>query len=1759
MEQGFIRWDDQTTRKDWMPILEAVYTYEASNINGAHGGKRRLSQYAWTVERMLVHLKSQIPSRPPHLLLAQLTSMMDELRANRQLLTLKISNSVLDESQDDWRVNLNVHELDLGELEPSDDGNGNITVNVTRMAELVRTTGNVREYSRPHNLARRTMIESTTWTPVLRPSLNRNLPPQTVVDELRLLASPTTTLQNFPSITLAEALDDLECVLEALRSPYAMRGAYEISEFQKDGIVAALKQAWFGVLGHAGESGGVVVAAGTGFGKTLAFAIPVLVDALIQTREPSRACSQVLLYPRNDLALDQFSELRNYVRALNDFLEGRGETHRNFGIKMDAGGKITDPADKFPGGHQSWGNTGDNVYQAANTAYAGNSSTLSASIMVASVESFRRRLSYPPVVNALGESLKRVVIDEIHLNSGIQGAHLQRIMKRIRQLTWHQRRPRDIVHVIGASATIANPEGHLSAISHVKQKHVVLIEAQANDDDPIGLMNHVLMQPRKGRSTIGSVVDASSALTHQRRGKITVNTRTTSTDYSFPERPPQAKDIQKTVGFSDGHEIVGSWWNNFVRNEMTEEGKPSGEDVENPYPHRHFQPLRLQGPEAKKVCDSCTTGCLAPAPISVNESDLWVFKYTTDGAVRGFDSPTGLPSTDIHQISGLGTCPHLEYGTCWWFVERDDIDAMESFGTKEYNKNVIRSFRHTSKTREDISTAQGADQNFKRYGKKTAYPEQNFTQPQAKEHDFAIATPTLEVGIDMNNVTEVMTHKAIRNVSSYRQKVGRAGREMGTDAVAVTVLAKNATETNHLRSPSKLVLDSIKDPVPVANENEAVEKNQAYEAVWDFLAINGHSIELIPGVRKNQAAARQTLVDAFKSAKTAAGGSTCRTYVQHAVGCSEAIAREAGEYAALHLGLLLKENNNFIDPASPPDAPTNIEWVAARRARDNYQPRPDPNSSYQPNPAYPSINLWKELNKLLPTIETLLSPNVQDALAEKHVNNLQAWSSGTPPPAPPAGVPIPVSNAFRDFVAYCNLLVPALPHYTMSLAVERIWRKDEHKVCAYLSSILREAFALADENGQGKALVGELHESVPYISLAALFTNPSEQAVMLNRKIGGGQWDSVPMTMKEALTFVLPGMWTHRAWGAGCYFATHSRDLSPMGGDVYLMRFDDNEKKAGTAGLTLGPSAAHVPRLLPLNVNQTTQQYRLNYVHMERDEGANNRKAMMVLAEVDGDQRFSSLEATAVYPQRYAKRPDSYAVSWVLAQPPEHTASVQTYTPYNLTLVDTSTPPASPTVQAAHHPLFYHAGMQVEMETLASITRMGLGVSRANGVLLQPSINESPIVWTDTITTPALRFTVPIGTVERIVAHYLNPDRPFDKTVLLMFGHYAIQELDFAPFNVRPFLDAMLAVVYNNPAGGKDLPDTRAEAFDRWFNQGRIVDATLAQEIAEHHLPDNPEQVTKLVPTLLELYDLFMDSKCWTSFDDVVRSWACTNLGNSLGMMLKELTAELSGVQAPSVGYTFSFDAEAGLLVTVFDDDAAGNGCVELAQRYFHMPSEAREAAAYHGDGQLPNQSFLDLVEERLKPCSNHIASTVAINGSNPTRVPELTNVINDLINRHKENWSKSGVSSTRTANLLSRLIPILVADDDALDASELEDAFAVCDHGCDECQSDAASNLFSPVMDHYTQSREVLELLLLGAESMPAGYKRETTDRATILAEAGTRIGSMMLGAHNDDDGREIIKNFVRSTGARVMMHWPRRSDHSNVDWLVRTHEVMD
>ena len=168
MDQGFVRIEDDGERAEWMPILKAVYEYESEKISGAHGGTRRLSEYAWTLEAMLKHLHKSLPTRALADLVTSTLSLLDYLRSNRQLLSLDIEEGQLDDSQPGWRIESAVEdlpELDLGEHFASLGENGLVRVHASRMAELVRTPGNAREYKRKDNLSRRTMIESTRGPP----------------------------------------------------------------------------------------------------------------------------------------------------------------------------------------------------------------------------------------------------------------------------------------------------------------------------------------------------------------------------------------------------------------------------------------------------------------------------------------------------------------------------------------------------------------------------------------------------------------------------------------------------------------------------------------------------------------------------------------------------------------------------------------------------------------------------------------------------------------------------------------------------------------------------------------------------------------------------------------------------------------------------------------------------------------------------------------------------------------------------------------------------------------------------------------------------------------------------------------------------------------------------------------------------------------------------------------------------------------------------------------------------------------------------------------------------------------------------------------------------------------------------------------------------------------------------------------------------------------------------------------------------------
>ena len=103
---------------------------------------------------------------------------------------------------------------------------------------------------------------------------------------------------------------------------------------------------------------------------------------------------------------------------------------------------------------------------------------------------------------------------------------------------------------------------------------------------------------------------------------------------------------------------------------------------------------------------------------------------------------------------------------------------------------------------------------------------------------------------------------------------------------------------------------------------------------------------------------------------------------------------------------------------------------------------------------------------------------------------------------------------------------------------------------------------------------------------------------------------------------------------------------------------------------------------------------------------------------------------------------------------------------------------------------------------------------------------------------------------------------------------------------------------------------------------------------------------------------------------------------NTLGLALSESVAQFAGVPSDAVSYTFnSGNSETECTIDVFDDDAEGNGSTELANKFFHMPVEVRELAQHFGDTNLPTSSLVDVIEDRLRMCEEHILHSISLSG----------------------------------------------------------------------------------------------------------------------------------------------------------------------------------
>ena len=209
----------------------------------------------------------------------------------------------------------------------------------------------------------------------------------------------------------------------------------------------------------AGADRNLVIATGTGSGKTECYLFPIL-DYLLRERDASTLADPgvraMLLYPMNALANDQMQRLRDLLRPFPDITYGRfiGATeHRRSDGEEDH--RIRHGGDPDQGELVSREQIRDAPPHILLTNYA-------------MLEYLLLRPEDTRIFDgSTGRHWRFIVLDEMHVYNGARGAEIAMLLRRVRDRV-NESTP-DQIHFIGTSATLGSETGSVDTLAEYAQ------------------------------------------------------------------------------------------------------------------------------------------------------------------------------------------------------------------------------------------------------------------------------------------------------------------------------------------------------------------------------------------------------------------------------------------------------------------------------------------------------------------------------------------------------------------------------------------------------------------------------------------------------------------------------------------------------------------------------------------------------------------------------------------------------------------------------------------------------------------------------------------------------------------------------------------------------------------------------------------------------------------------------------------------------------------------------------------------------------------------------------------------------------------------------------------------------------------------------------------------------------------------------------------------------------------------------------------
>ena len=780
-----------------------IYKFESKKVSGPGSYRRDINHILWRKKELI----ESLGLKENEILI--LENLLNSLKAKNQLMIVP-----------KWKDN--------------QDGY------VTRTAETIRLLGHTYEYwhrGRPG-------IDATRWEIVPKYIPRRNISVEKFIK--RLIQSLEQKGVDTLETKIAQSCKE---VIEGIAKEIAGNKTF-FSEFQFDATLNGLLDG----LGVSRKKGSILVA-GVGSGKTLAFMLPPLIlakrDILASETEYG---AHLFVYPRTALALDQFSKsLLPYAIAAGIPENQIHSEMSNYYRKL---------------GHTKVGNGIREVHNGSSKPR----------LIITSLETLKRRISHPLIVKKLLRRVSSLTIDEVHLVSGVQGAQIAMLLRRLRKLC-----PQKSIWN-GASATIAKPEEHLGRLIGCDFKEINLVTTDPKEMAIDGVVHHTFIRPSGVISTSGALVNATSLMIHNRRENLSKR----------PTRKKERKSTPKSIAFADNLELLGRWNNDFRENERTDvfnsgrkgtqRNHPIQENMQEwdrrqreiPYAARFQEPLsrRIESkggilPDSDRkallpvlqnvvkeymdekggnsICKRCKSG----ERLDLGNVEEETMKELGKLVHRfpHYENDKFLPYMVENQIfnnsSKIGTmdlCPFLRAGACTWFAKTpiNEVARIGNSGGQQRwdfagcaTSNIQSSKSESNEDADDLS-----DAIFE------ASYEELYSVKGAVGTDFVnlvMASPKLEVGVDLPNLTESILHKAVRNIASYRQKVGRVGRESMSEALNVTLVTDSPIDLHYYRQPRKLIDKGRLEAVPLKERNEAIAFSTSYLAIWDWIN-NNHTI-----------------------------------------------------------------------------------------------------------------------------------------------------------------------------------------------------------------------------------------------------------------------------------------------------------------------------------------------------------------------------------------------------------------------------------------------------------------------------------------------------------------------------------------------------------------------------------------------------------------------------------------------------------------------------------------------------------------------------------------------------------------------------------------------------------------------------------------------------------------------------------------------------------------------------------------------------